>query len=77
MIHQPWSGILGAEVQLLRVKPEGPGVGGERPRGEVEHAILTEDEGRRLHDEIQKLLKEHEEKVTQVQERKTAEIMEV
>jgi len=38
---------------------------------------LTEDESRRLHDEIQKLLKEYEDKVTQVHDRKTAEIMEV
>ena len=38
---------------------------------------LTEDEGRRLHDEIQKLLKEFEDKVGQVHDKKTAEIMEV
>ena len=38
---------------------------------------LTEDESRKLHDEIQKLLKEYEEKVGQVQDKKTAEIMEV
>ena len=38
---------------------------------------ITEDEGRKLHDEIQKLLKEYEDKVTQVQDKKTAEIMEV
>ena len=38
---------------------------------------LTEDENKKLHDEIQKLLKEFEDKVTQVQEKKTAEIMEV
>ena len=38
---------------------------------------LTEDEGRRLHDEIQKLLKEYEDKVTQVHDKKTAEVMEV
>ena len=38
---------------------------------------VTEDEGRRLHDEIQRLLKEYEDKIGQVQEKKTAEIMEV
>lgn len=38
---------------------------------------LTEDESKKLHDEIQKLLKEFEDKVSQVQEKKTAEIMEV
>jgi len=38
---------------------------------------ITEDEGRKLHDEIQKLLKEYEDKVGQVQDKKTAEIMEV
>jgi ribosome recycling factor len=38
---------------------------------------LTEDEGRKLHDEIQKVLKEYEDKIGQVQEKKTAEIMEV
>jgi ribosome recycling factor len=38
---------------------------------------VTEDEGRKLHDEIQKLLKEYEDKVGQVQDKKTAEIMEV
>jgi ribosome recycling factor len=38
---------------------------------------VTEDEGRKLHDEIQKLLKEYEEKVGQVQDKKIAEIMEV
>ena len=38
---------------------------------------LTEDESKKLHDEIQKLLKEYEDKVTQVQDKKTAEIMEV
>ncbi|MFN0244120.1 MAG: ribosome recycling factor [Planctomycetota bacterium] len=38
---------------------------------------LTEDENVRLHDEIQKLLKEYEEKLNVVQEKKTAEIMEV
>ena len=38
---------------------------------------VTEDEGRKLHDEIQKLLKEYEDKVGQVHDKKTAEIMEV
>ena len=38
---------------------------------------LTEDQNKKLHDEIQKLLKEFEDKVTQVQDKKTAEIMEV
>jgi ribosome recycling factor len=38
---------------------------------------VTEDENHKLHDEIQKLLKAHEEKLTQVQEKKIAEIMEV
>jgi ribosome recycling factor len=38
---------------------------------------ITEDENHQLHDEIQELLKEHEGKVQDVQEKKTAEIMEV
>jgi len=38
---------------------------------------LTEDDNRKVHDEIQKLLKEYEDKVNEVQERKTKEIMEV
>ena len=38
---------------------------------------LTEDQSKKLHDEIQKLLKEYEDKVTQVLDKKTAEIMEV
>lgn len=38
---------------------------------------LTEDESKKLHDEIQKLLKEFEDKVSQVHDKKTAEIMEV
>ena len=38
---------------------------------------VTEDEGRKLHDEIQKLLKEYEDKVGHVHDKKTAEIMEV
>lgn len=38
---------------------------------------LTEDENKKLHDEIQSLLKDFEKKIDGVQERKTAEIMEV
>jgi ribosome recycling factor len=38
---------------------------------------ITEDENRKLHDEIQKLLKSYEEKVDQLHEKKNAEIMEV
>jgi ribosome recycling factor len=38
---------------------------------------LTEDESKRLHDEIQKLLKEFEDKVGTLQDKKTAEVMEV
>ncbi len=38
---------------------------------------LTEDQSKKLHDDIQKLLKEYEEKVSQVLDKKTAEIMEV
>jgi ribosome recycling factor len=38
---------------------------------------LTEDENKKLHEEIQKLLKEFEDKVTLLQDKKTAEIMEV
>lgn len=38
---------------------------------------LTEDQSKKLHDEIQKLLKEFEDKVTQLMDKKTAEIMEV
>jgi ribosome recycling factor len=45
--------------------------------GMLKESLLTEDEGRKLHDEIQKLLKEYEEMVGQTQEKKTAEIMEV
>jgi len=45
--------------------------------GLLKEGGITEDEGRKLHDEIQKLLKEYEEKVGQVQDKKTAEIMEV
>ena len=38
---------------------------------------LTEDDNRKLHDEIQNLLKKYEQKVQEVQDKKTAEIMEV
>jgi ribosome recycling factor len=38
---------------------------------------LTEDEHKKLSDEIQKILKEYEDKVTHVLDKKTAEIMEV
>ena len=38
---------------------------------------ITEDDNRRLHGEIQDLLKEYEKKIDEVNERKTAEIMEV
>ena len=38
---------------------------------------LTEDDNRALHDEIQEVLKEFEGKVGQVQEKKTAEVLEV
>lgn len=38
---------------------------------------LTEDVNKKLHDEIQKLLKDHETSVDQIHEKKTHEIMEV
>lgn len=38
---------------------------------------ITEDENRKLHDEIQKLLKDYEDKVSETQKKKTTEIMEV
>lgn len=38
---------------------------------------LTEDEHKKLQDEIQKILKEYEDKVSQILDKKTAEIMEV
>jgi ribosome recycling factor len=38
---------------------------------------LTEDENKKLHEEIQKLLKEYEDKITNLQDKKTAEVMEV
>ena len=44
---------------------------------ESKNGGLTEDEHKKLQDEIQKILKEYEDKVTQVLDKKTAEIMEV
>lgn len=38
---------------------------------------LTEDENTKLHDEIQKLLKKYEQRVDEVQSKKTTEIMEI
>jgi ribosome recycling factor len=38
---------------------------------------VTEDQSKKLHDDIQKMLKEYEDKVTQLLDKKTAEIMEV
>jgi len=38
---------------------------------------LTEDENHKLHEDIQKLLKEYEDKVTEAHDKKNAEIMEV
>ena len=43
----------------------------------MKSGTVTEDDNKKLHDEIQKLLKEFEDKVNEVQERKTKEIMEV
>lgn len=44
---------------------------------EAKDGGLTEDDNRKLHDEIQKLLKTYEEKVQERQDAKTKEIMEV
>lgn len=44
---------------------------------ELKSGELTEDQNKKLHDEIQKLLKTYEQKVDEVQSRKTEEIMEV
>ncbi|MBK7876438.1 MAG: ribosome recycling factor [Planctomycetes bacterium] len=44
---------------------------------ELKGGGLTEDQSKKLHDDIQKLLKESEDKVTQLLDKKTAEIMEV
>ena len=41
------------------------------------NGTITEDDNRGLHEEIQKLLKDYEGKVGEVQDRKTAEILEV
>ena len=38
---------------------------------------LTEDENRKVHEQIQEVLKEHEKKLDSIQEKKIAEIMEV
>ncbi|MDZ4774632.1 MAG: ribosome recycling factor [Planctomycetota bacterium] len=38
---------------------------------------LTEDENKKLHEDIQKLLKEYEERISTLQDKKTAEVMEV
>ncbi len=38
---------------------------------------ITEDESKKLHEDIQKALKEYEDKITQHQDKKTAEVMEV
>jgi ribosome recycling factor len=38
---------------------------------------VTEDDNKKLHEEIQKLLKQYEDKVGEVQERKSTEILEV
>ncbi len=44
---------------------------------EMKAGELTEDENKRLHDEIQKLLKEYEGKIDALLEKKTAEILNV
>ena len=44
---------------------------------ELKGSKLTEDEHKKLHEEIQKLLKEYEDKVGGVLDKKTAEIMEL
>lgn len=44
---------------------------------EKKEGALTEDENRQLHDEIQKLLKTYEDKVTETKDGKEKEIMEV
>jgi ribosome recycling factor len=45
--------------------------------GEMKSGDLTEDQNRKLHDEIQELLKTYEGRVQEVQDKKSAEIMEV
>ncbi len=51
----------------------------QNKHADLEHksSKLTEDENKKLHDEIQKLLKEYEDKITGLQDKKTAEVMEV
>lgn len=44
---------------------------------EFKDGALNEDENRKLHERIQEVLKEHEKKLDQVQERKISEIMEI
>lgn len=44
---------------------------------ELKSGGLTEDQSKKLHDEIQKMLKEFEDKISGLQDKKTAEIMEV
>ncbi len=44
---------------------------------EFKDGNLTEDENRKLHDEIQKLLKEYEGKLDEVQAKKTTEVLEL
>jgi ribosome recycling factor len=45
--------------------------------GEMKSGGLTEDQNRKLHDAIQDLLKTYEQRVQEVQDKKSAEIMEV
>jgi ribosome recycling factor len=45
--------------------------------GMLKSGEVTEDENRKLHDEIQDLLKKYEAKVQELQDKKTAEILEV
>jgi ribosome recycling factor len=45
--------------------------------GLMKSGEVTEDDNRKLHDEIQKLLKEYEDKMGELQDRKTKDIMEV
>jgi len=45
--------------------------------GEMKSGGLTEDQNRKLHDEIQELLKAYEARVQDVQDKKSAEIMEI
>lgn len=43
----------------------------------MKKSVLTEDDNHQLHDEIQKMLKEYEGKVSVIQDKKTTEILEV